>query len=103
MTQTIIGIFKNHTEAAKAREALTQAGLENEQIRISNYTDDSTEPVTDGQLTDTSETAVTTHRRAAREAMISVEISDSDKMKIATDILYVHGASNVNEFVKQES
>ncbi|GGB89157.1 YsnF/AvaK domain-containing protein [Dyadobacter sediminis] len=112
MSQTVIGIFENSTEAYQAKQTLLNRGFSPDDIDINHNVDTEDNRSTDGQVTDTTDrigdffsrlfdTNDETDRytKAGRTGTImTVHTNNMQQALDASNILDDYGAVDVNEF-----
>lgn len=114
MAQTVIGIFKNSTEAQNAKQHLLQNGFRNDRIDIArqSVTDlrGSSEHIRQNEdfgdkvarffhnLFGNEEESSKYSRAALMGTVITVHAEDAEEAEIAADILDDYGAVNVDEY-----
>lgn len=114
MAQTVIGIFRNSTEAQNAKEHLLKNGFSDKKIDIArrsetNLSDDITESQHTGDFGDKVSRFFSSlfgneaesekyARAAAGGTVITVHAQDADEAEVAADILDDYGAIDVDEY-----
>ena len=114
MAQTVIGIFKDSTEAQNAREHMLKNGFSDDRIDVSaqsatNYSDDTMRSDQDEDFGDRvskffrnlfgdEEEATSYTRAAAHGTVVTVHAISAEEAETAADILDDYGAVDVNEY-----
>lgn len=109
MAQTVVGIFKNSSEAQNAKKHLLKNGFSDNIIDISSQPDKKTDQDEDWgdkvtgffkNLFSSEEESSKYSRAASGSTVVTVHVQDSDEAEIAADILDDHGAIDVNEYAR---
>ena len=114
MAQTVIGIFKNSTEAQNAKEHLLNNGFSYQNVDISVQPDTDNSNRTDrdqdfgdrvsnffNNLFGDSEEAKSYTKAASRGTMVTVHAQSSSEAEVAADILDKYGAVDVDEYAAE--